>query len=331
MRRIIFVIALLLVVGACGSDQQTLTIYSGRSEELIGPLLEDFTEATGIEVDVRYGGSADLALLIDQEGSRSPADVFISQSPGAVGFLAERDHLQAAPLDVLERVEPAFRNADGLWVGLSGRVRVLVYNQNLVQPEQLPTSVFDLTNPEYAGLVGMAPANGSFQDFVTAMRSVEGDAATLAWLEGMEANNSPGYANNSSIVQAVARGEIPMGLVNHYYNFRALAEDPSLPSANHYFSGDDLGGLVIVTAAAVLAASDATDEASALLEFLLDDEAQRFLSDETFEYPLATGIEPWEGLPDLGDVAGATYDFDELGGGLERTKELIDQSGLESP
>lgn len=332
MRWLVVSILMAIVMVACGSNgTDTLTIYSGRSEELIGPLLEDFTEETGIAVEVRYGGSADLALLIDQEGDRSPADVFISQSPGAIGFLAERSHLRPVPDEVLDLVDDSFHNADGLWVGVSGRVRVLVYNADLVDPSDLPGSVFDLTDASFRGRVGLAPANGSFQDFVTAMREVRGDDATLAWLQGMEANDSPEYANNSSIVQAVARGEIPMGLVNHYYNFRALAEDPNLPSRNHYFSGEDLGGLVIVTAAGIIEGTEAVDEANALLEFMLGEQAQLFLSEETFEYPLATGAPTWEGLPPLVDVAGATYDFDRLGGGLERTKELIDASGLEGP
>ncbi|MDH3607039.1 MAG: iron ABC transporter substrate-binding protein [Acidimicrobiia bacterium] len=331
MRYVIGLLIASLAMAACGGAGDPLTVYSGRSEELIGPLLEDFTEDTGIPVEVRYGGSADLALLIDQEGERSPADVFISQSPGAIGFLAEREHLAPIAAETLELVEPSFRNADGRWIGLSGRVRVLVYNTDLVDAAELPASVFELTDPAYEGRVALAPANGSFQDFVTAMRQVQGDDATLGWLEGMAANNSPEYANNSSIVQAVARGEAPMGLVNHYYNFRALAEDPGLPSQNHYFAGEDLGGLVIVTAAGILHASTSQDDANTLLEYLLGESAQQFLSEETFEYPLAMGATPWEGLPPLNDIGGATLDFDSLGGGLERTKELIDASGLEGP
>jgi iron(III) transport system substrate-binding protein len=329
MRFVLNLVIASLLLAACGGGAETLTVYSGRSEELIGPLLDDFTENTGIPVEVRYGGSAELALLIDQEGDRSPADVFISQSPGAIGFLAEKALLQPIAADTLSLVDPAFRNSDGQWIGLSGRVRVLVYNSELVEVADLPTSVFDLTDPALAGQVALAPANGSFQDFVTAMRRVSGDDATLAWLEGMAANNSPEYANNSSIVQAVARGEVPMGLVNHYYNFRALAEDPGLSSENHYFTGDDLGGLVIVTAAGILDSSDTQEDANMLLEYLLGPSAQQFLTEETFEYPLASGVAAWEGLPPLGDVAGATLDFDSLGGGLERTKELIDASGLE--
>ena len=215
-------------------------------------------------------------------------------------------------------------------MGLSGRVRVLVYNRELIEGP-LPASVFDLTSPEYAGRVGLAPANGSFQDFVTAMREVHGDDVTLAWLEGMEANDAQTYTNNTAIVQAVARGEIPMGLVNHYYNFRAQLEDPAIDSENHYFADGDIGSLLIATAAGVLAGSDAQSEADQLLEFLLGETAQTFFSEETLEYPLAAGVAASAALPPLAGLNAATYDFDRLGGGLERTRELIDASGLEAP
>lgn len=331
MRTLVSIVAMLVLLVACGSGEGTLTVYSGRSEELIGPLLDRFTAETGIEVEVRYGSSADLALVIDQEADRSPADVFISQSPGAVGFLAERDRLEPVDPSVLDMVDPQFHNTDGLWVGLSGRARVLVYNTELVDPAELPSSIFDLTDARYEGKVALAPANGSFQDFVTAMRELEGDDATLGWLEAMADNNSPEYANNSAIVEAVGRGEVPMGLVNHYYNFRALAEDPSLASQNYYFPPGDVGGLVVVTAAGVVAGTDQADLARQFLEYMLSEPAQTFLTEETFEYPLAIGAQPREGLPPLADVGSLTYDFDRLGGGLERTKELIDASGLEGP
>lgn len=331
MRRLIPVmLSLAIVVSSCsGGEDRSLTVYSGRSEDLIGPLLETFTEETGVEVEVRYGSSADLALLIQEEGDRSPADVFISQSPGAIGFLAEAGLLRPLDDSRLALVEPRFRSEAGLWIGLSGRVRVLVYNENLVDDADLPGSVEELTGEAYRGQVGVAPANGSFQDFVTAMREIEGDDATLAWLEGMAANDSPTYSNNSAIVEAVGRGEIPMGLVNHYYNFRALAENPGLPSRNHYFPEGDLGSLIIVTAMGVLESSERADVGGELIDFMLGSEAQSYYTNETFEYPLAIGSTPWEGLPDLREIGGATYDFDRLGGGLERTKELIDESGFE--
>ena len=348
--------AVLSLVGvSCTGGDETITVYSGRTENLIGPIIEDFTEATGIDVEVRYGKSADLALLIHEEGNRSPADLFISQSPGAVGFLAGDGLLRPIDRDALEAVPDEFRNAGGLWVGMSGRVRVIVYNRDLVDPAELPASVFELTDERFRGRVGVAPSNSSFQDFVTAMREIHGDEVTLAWLEGLVTNEARTYTSNTAIVQAVGRGDVPMGLVNHYYNLRAKAEDPAsgprgdvpmglvnhyynlrakaedpaTPSENYFFPDADIGSLLIVTAIGVLSTTDQPDLADRLVEFMLSEPAQRFYSEQTFEYPLASGVEPSPGLPPLASVEVATYDFDRLGGGLERTKELIDDSGLE--
>ena len=330
LRLAAMMVALVLIGAACGSDGDTITVYSGRTANLIEPLLEDFTSATGIDVEVRFGQSADLALLISQEGDRSPADVFISQSPGAVGFLAGEGLLRPMGDDVLELVEPQFRNVDGLWAGITGRVRVLVFNQDLVDPADLPTSVFDLTDEVFRGRVGVAPPNGSFQDFVTAMRELHGDDTTLEWLRGLADNDPQIYANNTSIVQAVGRGDVPFGLVNHYYNHRALAEDPGLASENYFFPDGDVGSLLIATAVGVVSSTDDSELADRFVEFMLGEQAQRFFSEETFEYPLASGVAPAAVLPPLASIDIATYDFDRLGGGLERTKELIDESGLES-
>jgi iron(III) transport system substrate-binding protein len=317
------------VAAACGSDEEALIVYSGRSEDLIGPLLEEFTATTGTPVAARYGQSADLALLIQQEGERSPADVFISQSPGAVGLLSGEGSLKQLSEDTTSLVGEPYRNGSGYWVGLSGRVRVLVYNSELVPTGELPASVFDLVDDRYRGRVALAPANGSFQDFVTGMREIHGDEATQDWLDGMERNDSPTYANNSSIVQAVGRGEVDMGLVNHYYNLRALNEDPSLSSVNHFFG--DVGSLVIITAGAVPASSDRSEQAEELLRYLLSRQAQLFLADGTFEYPLALGDAGPAGLPSLAALDATTYDFETLSGGLLKTKEMIDASGLEEP
>jgi iron(III) transport system substrate-binding protein len=322
-------VALAAVLPACGgSSEGAVTVYSGRSEDLVGPLLEQFAEETGTDIEVRYGDSTELALLIAEEGEDTPADLFISQSPGAVAFLDREGLLGTVSDDALQRIPEGYRAADGSWVGLSGRRRALVYNEDDVDPADLPDSVLDLTDAVYEGQVGIAPSNASFQDFVTAMRAELGDEATLEWLEGMAANGAPVYQNNVSIVEAVGRGEIPMGLVNHYYNAEALAEDPDLPSRNHFFPGDDLGAMVLVAAGSILAGNDAGEDADALLEFLLSDESQRYFAEETFEYPLVEGVDPVADLPPLEGLSVAAVDYDSLGGGLETTLELIDESGI---
>jgi iron(III) transport system substrate-binding protein len=319
---------LTLALTGCSRSRDALTIYSGRTQNLVGPLLERFNQETGIPIDVKYGDSAELALLLAEEGDRSPADVFLSQSPGATGFLAGKGLLGQLDGRLLDKVDPRFRNRYGRWVGLSARQRVLVYNTRLVAERDLPDSVLDLTGPRFAGRVAVAPSNGSFQDFVTAMRQLKGDDAAARWLRDMARNRPRTYANNNAIVEAVSRGEIPMGLVNHYYNHRFQKENPATPSRNHYFHGGDVGALVIPSTASVLARSDKSDEAARFVEFLLSPEAQRYFSDQTFEYPLVPGIPAAEGLPPLGSVESPSYDVDDLGGGLERTVELIRSSGF---
>ncbi len=332
-RGLVAAVLLSLVATACGDDDDsadgggTLTIYSGRSEELIAPIFDAFTAETGIDVDVKYGDSAELALLIETEGDASTADLFVSQSPGAVSYLDGLGRLSELPADVIGPVDEAYRATDGTWTGVTGRVRTLVYNTDLVEPAALPDSVLDLADPAYAGQVGIAPTNGSFQDFVTAMRLALGDDETAAWLEGMAANDSPVYDRNSAIVEAVSRGEIPMGLVNHYYVREFTAEDPNAPLANHFFPPTDLGSLLITTGVGILDSADDVDSAEQLLEFFLTPEAQTLFSAGEGEYPLIDGVAIPEGLPELSGL-GYVIDLDELGGGLARTTELIAESGL---
>ncbi|WP_380166045.1 iron ABC transporter substrate-binding protein [Jannaschia sp. R86511] len=314
---------------AAAATDEVLTVYSGRTENLIQPLLDSFAEETGATVDVRYFDSADLALLIEQEGERSPADVFISQSPGALGYLNDLGVLTELEPEVLDLVSEDFQATDGRWVGMSGRVRTLVYNSDLVDESELPDSVFDLTAPEWSGRIGVPPTNGSFQDFVTALRETEGDDAAAEWLAGLVANEPVTYSNNTATLQAVAAGEVEVGLVNHYYNYRALAEDPSLPTVNHFFEAGDIGNLNIVTGVAVVETTDDAELANDFVEYMLGEEAQTFFSEETFEYPLVEGVEPGTDLPPIADLGIATFDVNSLGGGLERTQELIAESGLE--
>jgi iron(III) transport system substrate-binding protein len=319
-----------VVLAGCsaGSPGGTVTVYSGRTEELIRPLLERFSAETGISVDFKAGDSADLALLIADEGDRSPADVFISQSPGAMAFLDQRGALGSIPQASLDRVGADARSPAGHWVGLSGRVRTLVYNRDQVPADQLPASVFDLTGPAYRDKVALAPTNASFQDFVTAMRADRGDAATQTWLDAMAANGAKAYANNLAIVQAVGRGEVPMGLVNHYYNVEQKRETPALPSENHVFPDGDLGSLLLVAGAAITRTTQHRPEAERLVQFLLSDESQRYFADQTAEYPLATGVPAPSDLPPLDTLRTDTVDFTALGGGLEQTLAMIRQSGL---
>jgi iron(III) transport system substrate-binding protein len=321
------------LVSCGGGDSNELTIYSGRTQELIEPLLNDFADETGIDIAVRWGDSADLAVLLAEEGDRSPADVFLSQSPGAIGFVDGEDRLVPLSEDVLNAVPERFHATDGDWVGLSGRVRVIVYDAADMDESEVPNSVFDLTEPEYKGRVGVAPTNGSFQDFISTMRTMRGDDETLAWLKALVENDVHTYPNNIAIREAVQSGEIDFGLVNHYYNEQAKHEDPDgTTTENHFMPGEDPGSMILTTAVGILATApeDQRDEAERFVKFLLSEEAQQYFADETFEYPLAAGVQPSTDLPPLDELPHPTVDLSDLGGGLERTRELIRDSGLES-
>jgi len=322
------VLGLAAVAAGCGGgSDDPLTIYSGREEELVEPLLEQFTEDTGIEVEVRYGDSAELAATIAEEGENSPADVFFAQDPGSLGSVDAQ--LAELPAETLELVDARFRDADGRWIGTSGRSRVIAYNTDELSDDEVPDSVDDLTDPTWKGRIGIAPTNASFQAFVTAMRLTEGDDATRQWLENLAANDPKEYESNTPIVEAVAAGEIDLGLVNHYYLYLVKEEQPDAPLANHFLAAGDPGALVSVAGAGVLASSDQSDDADAFVDYLLSEAGQRFYVEEAeeAEYPLIEGIEPKEGLPPLSELQGPDVQLSQFGAELANTVELLRETG----
>ncbi len=312
---------------AAGTDPAALTVYSGREEEYMEPVFDAYEKETGTTLDVRYGDSADLALLVGEEGDKTPADVFIAQSPISQSYLDQRDLLSALPQESLDRVPARLRAADGDWVGIAGRQRVLIYNTDLVSEADLPASVLDLTDPKYKGKVGVAPSNASFQDFVAALNQIEGTDATNAWLTGMAENGAKAYAKNGAIAEAVTRGEIPMGLVNHYYVLEIKEDDPSAPVAAYRFPGTDAGSLFLVATASVPKATPDKKKADSLVAFLVSDAGQRLMIEGEGEYPTATGVAAPAGAPSLAE---GDYPLYDLTGptDLKAIAEQIRESGL---
>lgn len=312
--------------GEGGPVSGDLIIYSGRSEELIGPLVERFEDESGIDVGVRYGDTAEMAATILEEGQNSPADVYLAQDAGALGALSNEGILAPLPEDILTRVEPRFRSPDGVWVGVSGRARVVAYNKANVDPADLPDSIHGFTDPAWRGRIGWAPTNGSFQAFVTALRVLEGEDAARQWLEGILANEPVVYPNNVTALEGVAAGEVDVAFINHYYIFRALEEEGEDFGADIYFlPGGDIGSLINVAGAGVLTSAEHRDAAEQFIAFLLSDEAQQYFSGETFEYPLVAGVEANSRLPALSEIQTPEIDLsalDDLSGTLLLLQEV---------
>lgn len=323
-------VALTLLASACSSDSgsDSLTLYSGRSEDLVQPVIDAFIEDTGINVTVKYAGSADLAATILEEGDASPADVFFAQDPASLGTVALAGLFDQLPQGVLESVPSRFSDTGGRWVGTSGRARVVVYNADQVSESDLPANEDAFTDPAWSGRVAIAPTNGSFLAFVAAKILLDGEAATKTWLDGMAANNAPKYPKNSPIVAAVNAGEVETGLVNHYYLLRALAENPDEPGLNYFFPEASAGSLVMPAGAGILSSSGNKAAAEKFVTWLLNEESQTYFADETFEYPLVPGIPANAALPAIESITTPSIDLSELATVLDTATDLVADAGL---
>ena len=305
----------------------SITVYSGRAEALIGPIIKQFREKTGVAVNVRYGDTTALAATLLEEKDRTPADVYIAQDGSALGVLEHAGMF--VPLDeaVLARVQPTYKSAAKQWVGLSGRARVIAYNPKNTQADTLPKSILELTAPKWNGKIGWAPSNASLQSFVTALRAQEGDAKAKAWLEGIKANMPKEFASNGAIVQAVSKGEVTVGLVNHYYAFEIGKQDPTLSVKNHYTAAGDIGTLVNVAGAGILKSAKNPVAAKALIAFLVSDEAQKYFVDQTFEYPVVYTVQANADLKSLTELKPPAIDLNKLED-LQGTLKLMREVGV---
>lgn len=319
--------AVLLVpsVAVAQDADEPLTVYSGRSESLVGPIIEGFTDATGIGVEVKYADTAELAAILLEEGDRSPADVYFAQDAGALGAVADAGLLAELPQDVLAAVPVNFSDADGQWAGVSGRARTAAYTT--AEPVELPDSILDFTDPEWAGRIGWAPANGSFQAFVTALRVIEGEDVAREWLEGILANDPVAYPKNTAAVEGVAAGEVDVAFVNHYYLLRLLAENgEDYPVAQQFFGGGDPGSLINVAGVGQVASTNQPEASLAFIEYLLGEEAQTYFSESTYEFPLLEGVEADPRLPTIDSIEAPEVDLSDLAD-LQGTVELLRDVG----
>jgi iron(III) transport system substrate-binding protein len=341
-------VAVAAIAAGCGSDDDSkesgskadaskteLVVYSGREKKLVDPLYQRFEdENPDIDLKVRYADSPAMAAQLLEEGEHSPADVFYSQDAGAIGAIEEL--LAPLPDGVADEVPATYRDNKGRWTGVTGRIRTLVYNTDEVSQSELPDSVLDVTDPKWKGRIGIAPTNASFIAFVSALRLAKGDDAAKEVLEGLAKNEPKFYEKNAPVVDAAASGEVQIGLVNHYYLYEKLAQDPDAPVANHFFEDGDVGNLVNVSAIGILATAKHRKAAERLVDFMVHD-GQEFIVDEApeREYPLVVsediaGNARYKELPPLDSVQGPDIELSDLGAKLESTVAMIREAGLTS-
>ena len=322
-------IAFLTICAGCtpGSDNsKSLIVYSGRNKKLVSPLLEQASKDLNLDIKVRYGNTSELAIALLEEGENSKADVFLGQDAGALGALEVKQRTQPIPSEILEEVDSRFRSPTGNWIGVSGRARVVDYNTKLVKVSDLPKDVWELTQPKWRGKVAWAPTNGSFQSFVTGMRLIEGDEKTLEWLKAMQVNDVKKYGNNTAIVEALGRGEVELGLVNHYYLPRFTKDDPNFPVAHHFTNGD-AGAMVNVAGLAILKSTNQPEDAQKFIKYMVSPAAQKYFASETNEYPLAKGVEADKSLVPLEKLNPPNIDLSKLDS-LDETLKLLEEAGV---
>lgn len=319
--------SLCAIWAACGgSEAETLTIYSGRSQSLVEPIIQQFGEASGIKVAVKYAGTPQVAATLLEEGESTPADIFFAQDPG--GLAAVELMLAPLPEEVLSLVPDWAHSPGGRWIGLSGRARTIVYNtQNLTEAE-LPDDIYDFIDPKWKGRIGWAPTNASFQTMVTAMRALWGDDQTRSWLEGIENNNPKVYPKNTPIVAATAAGEIDVGFVNHYYLHRFLAEEgESFQARNYHPRAGGPGAIIMVAGAGILASSDNREEAERFLKFMASPVAQQYFAGQTYEYPLVESVKMPRNLLSFSDFDHPDISLNDLVD-LQGTQVLLRDTGI---
>ena len=307
----------------CGGGDPDLVVYSGRSEPLIKPFIEEFAEREGLDVQVRFADTAELVGTVLEEGEETPADVFIGQDAAALEELGAAGLLQR--YDALERTPARYRAEDLTWTGLSGRARVVAVPRGGEQPE----SVFDLTGPEWRGrLAAPITTNVSFRDWVSAIRIERGDEFTRRYLEGLKANDIEILASNSEVTRAVGEGEFDAGLVNHYYIELEKRDGNPVEAV---YTDQEPGGFGVVfnvASAGITAPSNQPENARKLMDYLLTDDVQQRFAEANFEYPLLPGLRPAPGVRPLSEIRIADVPLSDLGPAAEGTDRMLSEVGL---
>ena len=303
-----------------------LVIYSGRSKSLVDPIIQQFAETTGVDVAVKYANTPQLSATILEEGNNSPADVFFAQDPGGLG--AVEGMLASLPDSILDQVPDWAHSPQGLWVGISGRARTVVYNTEKLTEDDLPSDMFGFTDPKWKGRIGWAPTNASFQTMVTAMRALWGDDRARLWLQGIQANEPRVYSKNTPQVAAAAAGEIDVGFVNHYYLFRFLAEEgENFAARNYHPTSGGPGSVIMVAGAGILSSAENSENAERFLSFMLSRVGQQYFAFQTYEYPLVEDVKTPRALIPLSDINSPQIALTGLAD-LAGTQKMLQETGV---
>ncbi|HEX8158416.1 MAG TPA: iron ABC transporter substrate-binding protein [Solirubrobacteraceae bacterium] len=313
---------LLTACGSSGGDQ--LTMYSGRIAPILGPAIKIYEKSSGTDVKTRFGDSPSLAATIIEEGKNSPADLFFAQDAGSLDAVEQRGLLLPLPTDIRAKVPKHYQSKEGKWVGVTGRARIIAYGPKLKESE-VPDSPLDLTDPKWRGRVGWAPTNASLQGYITALRLVEGEDVARKWLTGMVANKTQAFDSNIPVRDAIAKGEIDLGLINHYYVAEAQAKIPDYPVKVH-FPPKDLGSLINTAGVGVLASSKHKKQAIAFVRTMLSKQGQQYFADSSKEYPLAAGVQPAKELTPIDKIPSPKIDLARVGD-LQGTLKLMRETG----
>jgi iron(III) transport system substrate-binding protein len=302
--------------GLFGDDGPYITVYNAQHEELIEGLAEEFTEETGIKVRLSNGKDFEKAQQLVQEGDASPADVFLTENSPAMSVVDNAGLLAPLEQATLDRIPAQFRPADGAWLGFAARSTVVVYNKEMLTPDELPGSILDFAKPEWKGRIAFSPTGADFQAIVSAVLALKGEAAAKAWLEGLKANGSI-LKNNLVVLQSVNDGQVAAGIEYHYYWYRDQAEsgDNSNNSDLYFFGQQDPGAFVSISGAGILKSSEKQTDAKKFLDFLVSERGQQELGDSyALEYPLRPGATLPDQVKPFSELQPPTIDYAALNG-----------------
>ena len=306
----------------------SITVYNAQHESLTQAWVDEFTKQTGVQVTLRNGDDTELGNLLVQEGDASPADVFLTENSPAIA-LVEKAGL-FAPVDqaTLDQVPAAYRPSTGAWTGIAARSTVFAYNPSLLSEDELPASLLDLQEPAWKGRWAASPGGADFQAIVSALLALKGQPATEAWLAGMK-TNSTAYQGNRTVMAAVNSGEIPGGVIYHYYWFgdQANTGENSTNVKLHYFKNEDPGAFVSVSGGGVLKSSKNAAAAQAFLKFITGVDGQTILqTGDSFEYAIASDVAANPALVPLVDLQAPVIDPSTLDSTV--TSDLMTQAGI---